>query len=194
MVKHIEGLDVQISFGAESDVLGRFLDASEQLSDDDFVVRLTADDPFKCPQVIDDCVLVALDGGFDYVSNNIEGMGFPEGLDVEVIRVRARRLAGEEAISQSDREHVTPYIWRDDSKIFQKASVRAIIDKGHWSLTVDYQEDLNRLSDIYNLLALTIESTYRDILYLSKHIQVDDTLFCSERVRNEGYVKSIEQD
>ena len=76
--------------GSVDDVLDRFYQAA-WLSHASVIVRLTADDPFKDPAIIDRVTKKLLDHPeLDYVSNTVIPT-FPEGLDVVngVVRERA---------------------------------------------------------------------------------------------------------
>jgi|TARA_B100001964_G_C14104505_1_gene540872 spore coat polysaccharide biosynthesis protein SpsF (cytidylyltransferase family) len=69
--------------------LGRFAEAARQFKADE-IVRITADDPLKDPEVIERVVRTYLNSKtqYDYVSNNHHPT-FPEGLDVEVFSKEA---------------------------------------------------------------------------------------------------------
>ena len=82
--------------GDTQDVLDRTYRAALAVGADR-VVRITSDDPFKDPAIIDLVVEPLLDdAGLDYTSNALEPT-FPEGLDVEAIEMRALEIAWSEA-------------------------------------------------------------------------------------------------
>ena len=80
-------IGVNVFRGSEQDVLERFYKAAKEYKAN-FIVRLTADDPFKTASIIDDAIRKLLDENLDYCSNTISP-SFPEGLDVEVFSYAA---------------------------------------------------------------------------------------------------------
>jgi spore coat polysaccharide biosynthesis protein SpsF len=133
--------------GSGNDVLDRFYQAARRF-DADIIVRVTADDPFKDPQVVDQVIETFLGRQpLDYCSNTIEPT-YPEGLDIEVFSFDALARAWRGAVLASDREHVTPYIWRQPD-IFRCANVKLGRDLSHLRWTLDYEEDLKFTREVY---------------------------------------------
>ena len=137
--------------GSEEDVLDRFYQAAKEYSAD-IIVRITADDPFKDPQVIDKVIGRYLDfkGPIDYVSNTIKPT-YPLGLDVEVFSFESLERAWREANDPFEREHVTPYIWRHP-EIFNLANVENDENLSHLRWTLDTEADLNFTREVYSRL------------------------------------------
>jgi spore coat polysaccharide biosynthesis protein SpsF len=152
--------------GPEEDVLARF-EAAARTHDADVVVRVTSDCPLIEPAVVDRCIEALLTSrpAADYAANGLRRT-FPRGLDTEVFTFEALRAAHSEATSASDREHVTPYIYRHPRR-FRLVSVED--DEDHSSLrwTVDTAEDLELVRRIYEaLLPVDPAFEYRDVLAL----------------------------
>jgi spore coat polysaccharide biosynthesis protein SpsF len=102
--------------GSEHDVLARFAGAAEA-AEATTVVRLTADCPLADPDVIEK-VIQRYQGArppCDYVTNAIP-RSYPAGLDVEVFSRDALELAAAEAKDAYDREHVTPFLYRNPAR------------------------------------------------------------------------------
>lgn len=108
---HLQRVGIPAMRGSLDDVLGRFLEATQDLDDDDRVVRLTGDNPVGDSSLIDELVEAMDAGGYEYGRNDISHM--PEGLGCEVFRVRDLRRAGAAATEPYDREHVTPWLRRN---------------------------------------------------------------------------------
>ena len=101
--------------GSERDVLDRFWQCAK-LYRADVIVRVTADDPLKDSGIIDEALGMLMGSEtVDYVSNTLNPT-YPEGLDVEVFRFSSLEKANSEATLESEREHVTPYIWKNRVK------------------------------------------------------------------------------
>ena len=141
-----ESLGVGCFAGSENDVLARFVGAAERF-DADVVVRLTADCPLIDPVVVDGCVshFVAAHPPLDIV-----GLGgeFPDGLDTEVISAAALRRAHGEARLASEREHVTPYLWKNPER-FRYATLVFSVALGDRRWTVDEPRDLDFVRQVY---------------------------------------------
>ena len=82
IVRLAEKLHVATYTGSSEDVLDRFYQAAN-LFGGKVIVRITADDPFKDPKVIDEIVNYYFSQSeLDYVSNTIEP-SYPIGIDVK---------------------------------------------------------------------------------------------------------------
>ncbi|MDC0580890.1 aminotransferase class III-fold pyridoxal phosphate-dependent enzyme [Amylibacter sp.] len=145
--------------GSETDVLGRFWCATSSTSAD-IIVRITGDCPVIDPSLVDKAIELFLNSNVDYVSN-IDPPTFPDGLDVEVFTKDALAAAQLGAVSNFDREHVTPFIRNGN---FTKKNLQAVQDFSNLRLTLDEMEDLDLLLDIYEYFAPDIHFTFDDII------------------------------
>ena len=179
--------------GSLNDVLDRFYQAvkNEQA---DYVVRITSDCPLIDATVIDGVVSLCLDQNLDYVSNTLSP-SFPDGIDVEVFKFSALEKAWKEASQSSDREHVTPFIWKNSSflgqSVFTSQNFSFQEDFSKYRLTVDQIEDFQLIKQLIEDLGE--EKTWMEyVQYLNKN---PDLLNKNSLIkRNEGYMKSIEND
>lgn len=140
------GLDVRVLRGDATDVLSRYY-AAAQLTNADAIVRVTADCPLLDPEISGRVVARFHAGGADYVSN-IHPPTFPDGYDTEVISRAALETAWREASDPYEREHVTPFIWKQPGR-FRVANVSDVEDRSSWRLTLDTPADLERLRSIW---------------------------------------------
>ena len=151
--------------GSENDVLDRFYQAAK-LVGADVIVRITADDPFKDPQVIDKFISYFLaNPEFDFLGEEENNPTFPEGLAVSVFSFNALERAWREAILFSEREHVTPYFLKNAQK-FNIGIIRNEQDLSHHRWTIDYEEDLLFTREIYDRLGYKGIFLMEDILDL----------------------------
>lgn len=137
--------------GSENDVLDRFYHAAKKYSADT-VVRITADDPFKDPRIIDRIIKYFLTNRnrIDYVSNTIE-YSYPLGLDVEVFTFKALKKTWEEARQAFQREHVTPYM-RQNPQLFRLKNIKCRKDISQLRWTIDTNKDLEFAREVYKYL------------------------------------------
>lgn len=138
--------------GSADDVLTRYSKAS-QATDAEVVVRLTADCPFLSPAT--SAHVLSRLGNYDYASNTLERT-FPRGLDTEVFTRRALDTANREASDPTDREHVTPFIYRRPHR-FALMSVRDDYDRSDHRWTVDTADDMAFAVAVYDSLGPQFE-------------------------------------
>ena len=180
---------VRVYRGSINDVLSRYAKASS-IYKLDYIVRLTADDPFKPSWLIEKLINLTIKNNLDYASNTIKAT-FPVGLDIEIISKRALDLAFNNAILFSEREHVTPYIWKN-LESFKYHSEELRNDYSWARLTIDYEEDLQRIKKLFDIYGENLNSkAIFEILDNQKNLK---KFFISNKTRNEGYNKSIDKD
>jgi len=176
--------------GSENNVLGRYYECAK-FHNADVIVRVTSDDPFKDPFVINEAIDVLINGQYDYVSNTILPT-FPEGVDIEVFTFNALERCFNEATLDSEKEHVTPYIWKNNIS-FSLSNITYERNLSSLRWTVDYKEDLDFSRALYRHLKHKKCFAMKDVLnILDKHSELYDLQ--REVVRNEGYIKSIQGD
>jgi len=179
--------------GSEEDVLDRFYQAALPHMPD-LVVRLTSDCPLIDPALIDAVILECLVKKLDYVSNSLEP-SFPDGEDVEVFKFSALEKAWREAKTKSDREHVTPFIWRNSSfnggNLFKAANYNGAVDYSSVRLTIDEPQDFEVLKQLVE--AIGVFQTWKEYadIYLAQP-SIYNLNFSLKR--NEGYSRSVQND
>ena len=148
--------------GSEKDVLNRYYETSKTLGAD-IIVRITGDCPLIDPELVDECVQGFKNLKVDYFSNT-NPRTFPDGLDISVISYSAIERANNEAKSIFDREHVITYI--RNSETFSKSSIQNSKDLSKLRWTVDDQEDLNVITNIFKYFSPNIYFNWQEILNL----------------------------
>jgi glutamate-1-semialdehyde-2,1-aminomutase len=184
-------LGVRVVFGHPTDVLDRYYQAAKA-SGAGAIVRVTADCPFLDPEVVDACVELYLSSGKAYASNVIKRT-FPDGLDVEVFSFAALEAAWSEAKLASEREHVTPFIWKNPTR-FPAAELVRETDLSAMRWSVDNPEDLALAQAVYDGLGSDDRLFgYRELLqFLEK--RPDLAALNAGIGINEGYAKSVRED
>ncbi|SMH72307.1 cytidylyltransferase domain-containing protein [Candidatus Nitrosotalea okcheonensis] len=177
--------------GRTNDVLDRFYKAANKF-DADIIMRITSDCPLIDPQESNKVLKKFLSRKYDYVSNGNET--YPDGLDTEVFSFKALKKAWKNSKLRSDREHVTPYIWRN-KKIFKIGSVKnngKNMKAYRWS--VDYKDDLIFIRHIYARLykrkEIFLMNDVLNLLRKEPHLMKIN----SHHTRNEGYTISLSND
>ena len=151
--------------GSENDVLNRYYSASKAFPSD-AIVRITADDPFKEPRVIDKVVSTLVDNELDYVTNNFPP-SFPEGLDCEVFTQAVLDIMEKYATDEFEREHVTQYIFRHlDQFNIKNVSSEKNLKEYRW--TIDTEADYEMVKAVY----AKRESKVNEILLMDEIISI----------------------
>lgn len=150
LASFLDGSGVATFRGPLADVLSRYVGAIDTFGVSGPVVRLTADCPLADPDVIDAAVRLQASSGADYVSNSVRRT-YPRGLDVEVFAAEHLLAAGREATDPYDREHVTPFLYRNPGRFSRSELVQARDDSAlRW--TVDTPEDFAFVERVYDAL------------------------------------------
>lgn len=132
--------------GSENDVLNRYYEAS-LVFPSDVIVRITADDPFKEPALIDAVVNKLISEGYDHVTNNLPP-SWPEGLDCEAFTFAALKTSEESTMDSFEREHVTQYIYHNPNK-FKIGNIKSEINLSYLRWTIDKKADYEMVNSIY---------------------------------------------
>ena len=132
--------------GSEEDVLNRYYSASVAFPSD-VVVRVTADDPFKEPLVIDKVIKKLIDEKMDLVTNNFPP-SFPEGLDCEAFTFDVLRLMEKTTQDLFEREHVTQYVYHNPDK-FKIGNIVSETQLSAYRWTIDNIEDYEMVKAVY---------------------------------------------
>jgi perosamine synthetase len=191
LAAYVQRGDTGVFRGDRDDVLDRFYQCARKEAAE-IIVRITADDPLKDPEIIERAIRHLLDDpALDYCSNTVEP-SFPEGLDVEVFRFATLDRAWREARLPSEREHVTPYVWKHP-QLFKIHNFGHDRDLSSWRWTVDKQSDLDFVRAVFDHFAARPLVGYREIIaWLERNPQI--RAINSDTVRNEGYLKSLQSE
>jgi spore coat polysaccharide biosynthesis protein SpsF (cytidylyltransferase family) len=172
--------------GSLNDVLNRYAKAIQEYKLD-VVVRITGD----C--ILTDYRLInhALKNFHEYKADYICLVNVVDGFDVEVVKANAILEADKHAKLPSEREHVTPYIRKNDNyKILYLQYGNENLS--HIHLSLDYKADAIAIGLILERFN-NIDFSYEDVVGL---IKTKPHILDSVRhtIPNEGYRKSLEED
>ncbi|MES2680270.1 MAG: glycosyltransferase family protein [Bacteroidota bacterium] len=189
----VANINLPVYRGSVKNVLDRFYQAALPYQPD-WVVRLTSDCPLMDAALIDEMIDTAIEKNTDYCSNGLQPT-FPDGLDIEVFKLTALEKAWREAISDSDKEHVTPYIYNHSTfkqqNLFTAFNFTFESNYENVRLTVDESFDFEVIKILIEKLGVHKDwKTYADyyrsnelIKTINQHIN-----------RNEGYHNSLKNN
>lgn len=150
--------------GSLHDVLARFAGAA-QAANADIIVRVTADCPLICPEVVD--AMLALysrsESAKPCVVTNARVRTFPRGLDAEVFARMALDTASRDAREPHQREHVTPYLY-EHPELFTILDYTQPRNAAEARWTLDTAEDYLMLSAFFALITDSERATADDLL------------------------------
>ena len=175
--------------GESDDVLDRYYNCTEKFSLDT-IVRITSDEPFVDPTIVDQIIINFQKIGCDFASNNLIRT-FPAGFDAEVFSRQALERTWREAKLPSEREHVTPFM-KKNKDIFKQFNLKNSQNIPISRLTLDREEDLKILKTITSKI-LKRPILFRHILELFEQ-EPNLLALCNNTDPLEGYNKSLKED
>jgi spore coat polysaccharide biosynthesis protein SpsF (cytidylyltransferase family) len=191
IIHFAKNLNLDYFAGSEDDVLDRFYQTSKYFKGE-IIVRITSDCPLIDPAIIDRGLDIFLNGNYDYVSN-VHPPTYPDGFDVEIFSFKVLETAWKEAKYLSEREHVTPYIWKNSNRFMLK-NYENKEDLSKFRLTVDTPEDFILISKLIEQFHNRWNDfNMEDILIFLKE-NPDLLKINAQYERNEGYLKSLKED
>ena len=176
--------------GDEKDVLDRFYNAAITYAANP-IVRITGDCPLVDPILLDKMVEFYQANDYDYMSNTIERT-FPDGLDIEIFSSEILKISNKEAKWLSEREHVTPYILKNqnDFRIYNYKNKQNLSNL-RWC--VDEEDDLIMIRKIFQEMRPNQFFSTDDALKIILK-RPDISKINSGIMTNEGYEKSLKND
>jgi len=156
---------VKIYRGSKNNVLKRYIDCAEKYNVSD-IVRITGDCPLVDKNMINNLLNIYKKNNYDYVSN-ITPPTFPDGLDVEFIRLSILKKSFNENKSNENKEHVTLHIRKSNKyKKYNLSYYKKDLSRIKWS--VDTEIDLKLIKEIVATFHPKIHFDWKDIYKLKK--------------------------
>jgi glutamate-1-semialdehyde 2,1-aminomutase/spore coat polysaccharide biosynthesis protein SpsF len=186
----VERAGFRVYRGSLEDVLTRFVEAA-RLAKRDTVVRITGDCPLVDPETLDAMLDHFARGSYDYLSN-VSPPTFPDGFDIEIMKMSALEVALAEARPGHQREHVTPFL-RDNPQRFTLGNyTNPAGNESMYRLTIDAPSDLANVSALVEASGLPFPSLADVRRVLSQRRDLAQR--CTVTNRNEGAVASYLRD
>ncbi len=188
--EYVESLGIEVFCGSQSDVLDRYHGAAKKYGIDP-VIRITSDCPLLDPEIVDAIISFYLDNpGYDLVHT---GPSYPEGLDMEIFPFASLDEAWKKADLESEREHVTAYIWKRKAD-FKIKTMEMEEDLSSLRITVDEEADFNLVKQVFEKIYKPGKIfSLNDVLKL-RYSEPGMFNINKNIIRNEGYLKSLKKD
>lgn len=154
-------LHIKYFEGDMDNVLARYFHTATMCGakENDIIVRCTSDCPLIDPAIIKESINFFKSSNSEYVCA-CQNSGFPRGMDTEVFTFKQLKKAYENAFSEYQKEHVTPYIKEN----VQCDSLRNTKDHSKYRLTLDESDDYRAITALYEKLGCRTDFTYAQMI------------------------------
>lgn len=164
---------VPVCRGPLDDVLARFILASNDLSKNDYIVRLTADNVFPDGSFIKALMSEMEAKKCQFLTTTYDNSYAPYGLSAEIFTVKLLRETARQTNDSQDREHVTPWMIRSASadlraRFFEtdlKSSMR------DFRCTLDHIDDYKCLLKVFETVENPCRIPWQDLCHLLSKTQ-----------------------
>jgi aminopeptidase-like protein/spore coat polysaccharide biosynthesis protein SpsF (cytidylyltransferase family) len=164
-------LGFEVYRGSETDVLARFI-ACIETHEPQYIVRVCADNPFVCPEVIDD-LIGQLTVGDEYIANHRphQFCRIADGFGVEIARAASLLEVAQNSTDASVREHVTTKLVSSHPR--RQIRVDELLRFPYLRFDIDTSEDLARLNAFVNASSIGVATPATSIVrkYIANEIQ-----------------------
>ena len=179
--------------GSEKDVLDRYYQCAKKFNFSK-IIRITSDNPLIDYEIADMVVKHFKSNNYDYITTDLPldtfHRTYPLGYAVEVFTFSALENAWKNAKLPSEREHVTPYFYKN-KEIFRQTSIQNSEDLSRFRCTVDTKYDLELIQKIYlNIKKRPI--LLSDVIKLFK--ANPELIKINAHVKADGYLRSLKED
>ena len=194
IVELVKRREIKYFRGSKKDVLDRYYQCAKKF-DFSEIIRITADNPLIDYEILDTVVEHFKSNNYDYITIDQPQIStfhqtYPWGYNVEVFTFSALENAWKNAKLPSEREHVTPYFYKN-KEIFRQTSIENSEDLSRFRCTVDTKYDLELIQKIY------LNINKRPIL-LSDVIKLfkanPELIKINAHVKADGYLRSLKED
>ncbi len=191
LVDFLNSEEVLYVRGSLDNVKERFDNVITQFPTESFI-RLTGDCPLVMPSLIDDLVDAFHEAEVDYLSNTLKPT-FPDGLDIEVVKTEAFRKLDNASLSKAEIEHVTYGLYSRTGQFTTQNFVNSQ-DLSNLRWTVDYQEDLEFVRDVFSYFTGREDSfNFIELLdYLGNNRELKSSIDANRR--NESLIAMLKEE
>ena len=193
IVEFLQKRKVKYFRGSKQDVLDRYYQCAKKFGFSE-IIRITSDNPLIDYEIVDMVVKHFKFNNYDYIATDLPLNTFhrtyPSGYSVEVFTFSALENAWKNAKLLSEREHVTPYFYKN-KEIFRQTSIKNSEDLSRFRCTVDTKYDLELIQKIYSnikkrpILLSDVIKLFKANPQLAK---------INANVKTGGYLRSLEED
>ena len=174
--------------GSSKDVLDRYYQCAKKFNFST-IVRITPDNPLIDPHIIDQVISLFINSKSDYVGNE-HPKTYPLGFAVDVFSFTSLEKSWNEAKLPSEREHVTPYMYKNKN-LFKNKNHFYEKNISNIRCTVDTIQD-------FKLIEKIIEKINKKPIYLENILNLfsnePELLKINSHIKHDGYDRSLKDD
>ena len=153
IVELVKRREIKYFRGSKKDVLDRYYQCAKKFNFSE-IIRITSDNPLIDYEIVDTVVEHFKSNNYDYITIDRPQIStfhqtYPWGYNVEVFTFSALENAWQNAKLTSEREHVTPYFYKNN-EIFKQTSIENSEDLSRFNCTVNTKYDLELIQKIYS--------------------------------------------
>ena len=147
----LERFNIKFVRGPLDDVMARFIMASEEMADDDIIVRMTGDNLLVDGDFIEKYLSEFVRSGADYMGSSGTDIDLPYGISTEVFYAGGLRKIAATDFSPYSREHVTPPFFQNKERIVPRRSAVTALRPAMKELrcTMDSVDDYLRVCRVF---------------------------------------------
>lgn len=155
-------LNLKFYEGDTQNVLSRYYEAAVKFGakNNDIIVRCTSDCPIIDKAIIQDTINYFLASGADYTTSS----KFPIGMSAEIFRFALLKEAFENAKTDYEKEHVTPYIYVTQKDKLKITHLNNKNDDRKYRLTLDEEDDYKAIQELYRLFHNKTDFSYQELI------------------------------
>ncbi|MBS0286822.1 MAG: aldo/keto reductase [Proteobacteria bacterium] len=168
--------------GPLDDVLKRYVKASEELADEDYIIRLTADNVFPDGNFINEIMDYALSNHIDYCRTDYVENDLPYGLGCEIFTRELLIQADKLSTDAYEREHVTPWMrkqGKDNVYLYKNSHALASA-----RCTLDTLADYLSLENVFKQIDDPIQVSWQKLCDALVNYHVQKTIKTSAKKTN----------
>ena len=186
--------------GNLEDVLSRYYNCTLDLNSSDTITRVTGDNIFPDGKFIKKALEIFYKKKLDFLFCKSPLNNLPYGLSVEIFKVKNLRLAYKRSHSKFDREHVTPWIFRNTNNKDNLTNCDLnLINLSKVKLSIDTEKDFKKLNGFLKKIKIKNKELFSiswyDLLnkyYLENFQKKNKLIIGSANFNNKyGYNKSF---
>ena len=164
IVELCKKLDIKYYEGNTNNVLSRYYQSALKFNveENDIIVRCTSDCPLIDSSILMQTISYFEKNNCDYASAS-QASGFPRGMDTEVFRFKLLKKTYFNAITNYEKEHVTPYIYKTIKNELNIQLLKNSKDHSRYRLTLDEIDDYIAIKEIYFKLNNRVNFSYKRI-------------------------------
>jgi spore coat polysaccharide biosynthesis protein SpsF len=146
LATYAQAQNIAVYRGSTQNVAFRVLQCAK-IHQCDYFVRLNGDSPFLDPELIGEGITYCFQKRVDMITNLV-GRTYPYGVSVEIIRTATFEQTYYQLENQEEREHVTPYFYRNLEQFAVHTLTLSPPYKGKERLVVDTFDDMKKFEQV----------------------------------------------